>query len=274
MRSYRKSLSSDGSYEAAHPQSYRPDRILFLDGIMQSTRFADEAYHETLVHPGMFVHKNPRRVAIIGGGECATLREVLKHNTVEHVKMIEIDGGVVDVSRKYLPSWSDCSDLRGSAPSCVDDPRADVRYEDAIAWFADNVSNGGGTELFDVIISDALDPQEDVPFANGLYNDMSYSKSLFDSLSDDGILIFQLGQSPTFVDGADEMGKDRTRAILMDSIVELGFEAMHVYVEVSLSGFVHLSVYSIHAKKGCILMLIFFVGTCGFFEPLELPCCM
>eukprot|EP00816_Leptocylindrus_hargravesii_P006408 CAMPEP_0196802434 /NCGR_PEP_ID=MMETSP1362-20130617/2044_1 /TAXON_ID=163516 /ORGANISM="Leptocylindrus danicus, Strain CCMP1856" /LENGTH=672 /DNA_ID=CAMNT_0042173733 /DNA_START=281 /DNA_END=2299 /DNA_ORIENTATION=+ len=231
LKSFRTSLSQADSYEAANPQSYLPDRVLFLDGIMQSTRIADEAYHETLVHPGMFAHKDPKRVAIIGGGECATLREVLKHRTVEHVKMIEIDGGVVEVSKEFLPSWSDCSDLRGSTPSCTDDPRADIRYEDAIAWFEANSSKGEKSDLFDVIISDALDPQEDVPFANGLYNDSTYSKSLFDSLADDGVLIFQLGRSPVFVDPADEMSKSRTRALLLNSMIELGYQAMHIYVE-------------------------------------------
>jgi spermidine synthase len=48
-------------------------------------------YHEALVHPALFSHSNPKRVAIIGGGEGATLREVLKHNTVSEAIMIEID---------------------------------------------------------------------------------------------------------------------------------------------------------------------------------------
>ena len=46
--SYRKSLSNDGSYEATHPELYRPDRVVFLDGVMQSSMYGDEAYHEAL----------------------------------------------------------------------------------------------------------------------------------------------------------------------------------------------------------------------------------
>jgi len=56
-----------------------PDKILFLDGIIQSTLYGDAPYHESIVHPAMLVHPGPKRVAIIGGGEGATLREVLKH---------------------------------------------------------------------------------------------------------------------------------------------------------------------------------------------------
>jgi spermidine synthase len=105
----------------------------------------------------MFSHTNPKRVAIIGGGEGATLREVLKHNTVKEAIMIEIDEMMVNVSRDYIPEWSDCSDLVGSAPWCVDDARARVYYEDALAWFMDRHSDGDRSEEpMDVIIMDAL----------------------------------------------------------------------------------------------------------------------
>jgi spermidine synthase len=157
---YRKSISNDGSYESEHPEFYDLDRIVFLDGVMQSRRSGDAPYHEALVHPAMFTHKNPKRVAIIGGGEGATLREVLKHNTVEKVVMIEIDELMVKVSKEFLPDWNDCSNLVGSRANCFDDPRSQVFFEDAFKWFIDRFSDDGelkGTEEpFDVIIMDAL----------------------------------------------------------------------------------------------------------------------
>ena len=157
--SYRKSQSNIESYESNHPELYLPDRQVYLDGTMQSTRKGNEAYHEALVHPGLFAHNNPRRVAIIGGGEGATLREILKHKTVEHVKMIEIDKDMIETSRKYLPDWNQCDDIVGSTHSCFDDPRADVLSEDALAWFIDRFSSKktvDGEERFDVIFMDAL----------------------------------------------------------------------------------------------------------------------
>ena len=127
---------------------------------MQSRRSGDAPYHEALVHPAMFTHKNPKRVAIIGGGEGATLREVLKHNTVEKVVMIEIDEAMVKAAREFLPDWNDCSNLAGRRANCFDDPRAEVFFEDAFKWFIDRFSDDGslkGTEEpFDVIIMDAL----------------------------------------------------------------------------------------------------------------------
>ena len=134
--------------------------------MLQSRRSGDAAYHEALVHPGMFAHINPKRVAIVGGGEGATLREVLKHNTVEKVIMIDIDEKMVQLSRQFLPFWSDCSMLDKSTQSCFNDPRVETYYVDAFKWFVERFSdaaqdvNVSGEELieepFDVIIMDAL----------------------------------------------------------------------------------------------------------------------
>lgn len=133
------------------------DRILYLDGVMQSRKRGEAAYHEALVHTAMFVHSDPRRVAIIGGGEGATLREVLKHNTVDEVVMIEIDEQLVEIAKEYLPEWNDCSFLVGGA-SCFDDPRASIVFTDAIAWFLNHFGNATSSDFdpFDVIIMDAL----------------------------------------------------------------------------------------------------------------------
>lgn len=106
LADYEKSLSGDGSYQSLHPELFEPDRIVFMGGTLQSRRLGDAAYHEALVHPGLFSHPNPKRVAIIGGGEGATLREILKHDTVEKVVMIDIDSMIVEISKEFLPGWN------------------------------------------------------------------------------------------------------------------------------------------------------------------------
>ena len=95
----------------------------------------------------------------MGGGEGAALREVLKHATVEEAINIEIDEDFVDIARENLKGWTDCSILVGSADSCFDDPRADVYFEDAIAWFVEKFPcdySAPYEEKFDVIILDVL----------------------------------------------------------------------------------------------------------------------
>lgn len=159
LEAYEKSLSDPSSYEGQNKDLFRPDRILYLDGISQSRLYGDSEYHEALVHPIMFAHAHPKRVAIIGGGEGATLREVLKHNTLEKVVMVEIDEKLVNLSRQHLPEWSDCSKLAGSPQSCFNHPKAEVHYTDAIAWFINRFGDKDTldpSERFDIIIMDAL----------------------------------------------------------------------------------------------------------------------
>lgn len=144
-------------YMEQHPEYFIPNRALFLDGIVQSTYAGNAGYHEALVQPSMFAHPKPTRVAIIGGGECATLREVLKHNTVEKAVMIEIDPGVIEASKQFLPQWNDCSMFRGSSRYCMDDKRVEIFNEDAFKWFMDRYLGADEEPTkFDVIIMDAL----------------------------------------------------------------------------------------------------------------------
>jgi S-adenosylmethionine/arginine decarboxylase-like enzyme len=147
------------------------DRVVFLDGIIQSRFIGEQAYHEALVHPVMICHKLPKRVIIIGGGEGATLREVLKHNSVEEVIMVEIDEKMVLTSQMYLPEWSTCDkDI-----SCFDDPRATTYFTDAIAWFIDRFGENStiydGNDVFDIIIMDALYVFPRKRFVSSTYHD-------------------------------------------------------------------------------------------------------
>jgi len=63
--------------------------VLLLDGKVQSTQVDEFIYHEALVHPAMLSHPYPRSVYIAGGGEGATLREVLRHDRVLEVVMVD-----------------------------------------------------------------------------------------------------------------------------------------------------------------------------------------
>ena len=92
-------------------------RALFLDGAPQSAVADEYVYHEALVHPALIAHADPKRVLIAGGGEGATLREVLRHPGVERAVMVDIDGELVDLCREHLAEMHQ---------GAFDDPRADV----------------------------------------------------------------------------------------------------------------------------------------------------
>ena len=151
-------------------------RSLVLDGKTQSTETDEFIYHESLVHPAMLFHPNPRSVFIGGGGEGGTLREALAHRSVEGVTMIDLDREVVELCKAHLPNHH-----QGS----FDDPRVTLLHEDARAHLA---SEGDG---FDVIVLDLVDPLEEGP-AYLLYTDEFYRIAKA-RLNPGGVLVTQSG---------------------------------------------------------------------------------
>lgn len=149
-------------------------KILTLDGDMQSSQFDEFIYHESLVQPAMVAHKNPEKVLILGGGEGATLREVLRHKTVKKAVMIDIDGRLIEICRQFIPEWS-----RGA----FDDRRTELHITDALKWLDEN------EEVFDVIVNDLTDPLPYSP-SQGLYS-TAYFETLKKTLAPDGILAIQ-----------------------------------------------------------------------------------
>ncbi len=118
-------------------------RCLFLDDKIQSAQADEFLYHEALAHPALIAHPDPRSVLIIGSGEGALLREVLRHRTVERVLMVDIDPEVVQACKKHLFPWHEGS---------FDDPKVELIHGDARAHLL------GTPELFDCIFVDVTDP--------------------------------------------------------------------------------------------------------------------
>jgi spermidine synthase len=151
---------------------------LVLDGKIQSGEKDEFIYHESLVHPAMLAHPDPQSVFIAGGGEGATLRDVLKHRTVRRAVMVDIDGEVVKLCRKYLPTFHQ---------GAFDDKRAVVLHDDARKYIAET------KERFDVAVIDLADPVEEGP-ARMLYTREFYTL-VRDKLKPGGIMVVQSGQS-------------------------------------------------------------------------------
>lgn len=126
-------------------------RFLVLDDVVQSTEADEFIYHEGIVHPAMLAVGSPRRVLILGGGEGATAREVLRWPSVERVDMIDIDAEVVAACRLHLPRHH---------AGAFDDPRLHVQHIDAVE-FLGRIRTA--RELYDVVISDLSDPVDDGP---------------------------------------------------------------------------------------------------------------
>ncbi|WP_457638383.1 spermine/spermidine synthase domain-containing protein [Oceanithermus sp.] len=148
-----------------------------LDGDLQSCSGDEGIYHEALVQPAMLAHPEPRRVLIMGGGEGATLREVLRHPSVKRVVMVDLDEEFVNLCRRLLPDW---------AAGGWEDERLELRHQD-IAEYLDETEGG-----FDVVIGDLIDATEPGSPASRLYGSEFYQK-LAAALAPGAVLATQAG---------------------------------------------------------------------------------
>jgi len=151
-------------------------KLMVIDGCVMLTSRDNFLYHEMMTHPALFTHARAKRVVIIGGGDCGTLREVLKHEEVEHVTQVDIDERVTRLSEQYFPELCDSND----------DPRAELKFDDGIKYMADCPPDS-----VDLVIVDSTDP---VGPAEGLFNADFYA-SCFRALRHGGLLV-QQSESP------------------------------------------------------------------------------
>lgn len=118
-------------------------RMLMLDGITQLTTGDEFVYHEMLAHVPILAHGAVRSVLIVGGGDGGAAREVLRHGQVERLVQVEIDPGVIEFSRTYMPEVSN---------GAFDDPRFQLVIADGARFVAET------DQRFDVVIVDSTDP--------------------------------------------------------------------------------------------------------------------
>ena len=159
-------------------------RCLILDGKTQSAEADEFIYHEALVQPAMVTHPNPVTVFIAGGGEGATLREALSHSTVKRVVMVDLDGEVVEICRRFLTNHH-----RGA----FDDPRLELHHVDAREFLQTH------PDTYDVMLIDLPDPMEGGP-ASLLYTQGFYSL-LVQRLNPGGVVAVQ--SEPCMVDNLE-----------------------------------------------------------------------
>jgi spermidine synthase len=154
-------------------------KVLILDGRIQSSQAEDFIYHEALVHPGMVASaRAPESGLVIGGGEGATLREILRYPSVRRAVMVDIDGEVVDLCKKYLPEMHQ---------GAFEDGRSELRHEDARAYLDKS------SERFDFITIDLVEPLEQGPAC------LLFTKEFYtlvrDRLTPGGALTLQAGMT-------------------------------------------------------------------------------
>ncbi|WP_163527466.1 polyamine aminopropyltransferase [Halobacillus ihumii] len=145
--------------------------MLLLDDMVMTTEKDEFVYHEMMAHVPLFTHPSPKKVLVVGGGDGGVIREVLKHDSVEQATLAEIDGKVIEYSKKYLPS------IAGT----LNDARVDVQVSDGFMHIAKSERE------YDVIMVDSTEPVGPAVslFTKGFY------EGIANALKEDGILVAQ-----------------------------------------------------------------------------------
>ena len=153
-------------------------KVLALDGNITTSEKDEYVYHEMISHVAALSHGQPKRVLVIGGGDGGTARELLKHPAIENIKVVEIDGAVVQASQQYFPQLA----------QVFDHPKLELVLADGIEFVKQQKPGS-----FDLVIVDSTDP---VGPAEGLFTKAFYQQ-VYELLDEEGILITQ-SQSPRF----------------------------------------------------------------------------
>lgn len=147
--------------------------MLQLDGVFQTSEREEFIYHEMIAHIPLFLHPNPERVLIIGGGDGGAARECVRHDSVKEVTMVEIDGKVVELAKQYLPTIAKAM--------IEENPKLTVKIGDGIGYMAEQ------EDYYDVIIVDCSDP---IGPGEGLFTEAFY-KNTMKALRKDGLFVQQ-----------------------------------------------------------------------------------
>lgn len=145
--------------------------MLFLDGMVMTSEKDEFVYHEMVAHVPLFTHPNPENVLVVGGGDGGVIREVLKHPSVKKATLVDIDGKVIEYSKKFLPSIA----------SGLEDARVEVIVGDGFMHIAESENK------YDVIMVDSTEPMGPAVnlFTKGFYAGISRA------LKEDGIFVAQ-----------------------------------------------------------------------------------
>ncbi|GAB7387861.1 spermidine synthase [Bacillaceae bacterium] len=152
-------------------ETYEFGTMLVLDGMVMTTEVDEFVYHEMVAHVPLNTHPNPKRVLVVGGGDGGTIREVMKHESVEKAVLVDIDGKVIEYSKKYLPK------IAGE----LENPRVEVIVGDGFRHIHENKNE------YDVIMVDSTEPVGPAVhlFERGFY------QGIYEALKEDGLFVAQ-----------------------------------------------------------------------------------
>ncbi|OGA21963.1 MAG: hypothetical protein A3I01_03475 [Betaproteobacteria bacterium RIFCSPLOWO2_02_FULL_65_24] len=181
-RDYGFFIRSSGRLEEGHTglqslevhETPQFGKLFRLDGCFMTSEREEFVYHENLIHPALTAHRDPRRVLIIGGGDGGAAEEALKHPGVEQVTLVELDGKVVEIAKKYFGKIHH---------GVFESPRLRLLIQDGLQFLAQT------GERFDFIALDLPDP---IGPATALYEE-AFFRDCKRALAPGGVLTLHMG---------------------------------------------------------------------------------
>ena len=158
--------------------TYDRGRMLTIDRIIMCTEVDEASYHEMLVHVPMLTNAQIKDVLVIGAGDGGTIRELVRHEDIRQITMVEIDEVVVRASKQFLPTIS----------SALDHPKLNLLIDDGIKFTHEAAPNS-----YDLVIIDSSDP---IGPAEGLFT-KSFYQDVYRCLRPGGLVTVQ-SESPSF----------------------------------------------------------------------------
>lgn len=153
-------------------------KILVLDDKIVCAEEDEYVYHEMIAHVPVFSHPDPKNILVIGGGDGGTVRELVKHNRIQTIDLIEIDAQVVEASKEHLPKLA----------SALDHEKVNLKIHDGITYVA-NCKPAS----YDIVIVDSDEPEGP---GEGLFTEGFY-RNVYRVLKNNGILVTQ-SESPRY----------------------------------------------------------------------------
>ncbi len=169
--------SEQSKYQRIVMTQWKDDYWLYLNGNVQLSSIDEAMYHEPLVHPALTLHRNPKDVLVLGGGDGCALREILKHDAVKHITLVDLDPLMTSLGAEH-PVLTKINE------GAFDSPKVKVLNSDGFTYISNN------SNFYDVIIVDLPDPRS-VEISR-LYSQEFY-KIAYKHLRPNGIIISQAG---------------------------------------------------------------------------------
>lgn len=136
------------SYQRIVLTQFQDDTRLYLNNQLQFSSRDEMRYHETLAHSVMSSVEEPKRVAILGGGDGLIAREILKYPSVTSIDLIDLDSAVTNLGKENRI-------LRTLNHDALHSNRLSIINADAFTKLKQS------TAQYDVIIADFVDPSSE-----------------------------------------------------------------------------------------------------------------